>query len=101
MSQWLHQTMPCFCTLATQSSLFNLTTTTAAVVLESFMGGQQCHSHTGIVVRSTEVCADGKILIRVSPWSLTKDPCLQFIAICNPESSVSPLLNVFLHSQHL
>ena len=38
---------------------------------------------------SQQRCADHEISSHVSPWILTKDPCLQSIAICNPESAVT------------
>ena len=42
--------------------------------------------------------ADRQTLICISPWSLTKDPRLQSIAMSNLESAVSPGLNVSLYS---
>jgi len=44
-------------------------------------------------------CVDRKTLIRISPWSLIKDPYPQSTAISNLESAVSPRLNVSLYSQ--
>jgi len=51
------------------------------------------------VLSGQQKCADCKTLIRISPQSRIKDPCLQPTAISNLESAVSTHLNVSLYSQ--
>jgi len=63
------------------------------------MVGQQCCCYAGIMSRQQK-CADRKILIRISPWSLIKVPRPQSIAISKLESAVSPRLNVSLYSYY-
>ena len=70
---------------------------------ESFLGGQHRNAiptPTALIVTGQQRCADRESLICISPWTSTKDPRLQTLAICNLESAVRPRLIATLYSQY-
>ena len=70
---------------------------------ESFLGGQHRNAiprPTALIVTGQQRCADRGSLICISWWTLTKDPHLQTLAICNLESAVRPCLIATLCSQY-
>jgi len=71
---------------------------------ESFLGGQHRNAiptPTALIVTSQQRYADRERLICISPWTLTKDPRLQTLAICNLESAVRPRLIATLFIYYL
>ena len=70
---------------------------------ESFLGGQHRNAiptPTALIVTGQQRCVDCESLICISPWTSTKDPRLQTLAICNLESAVRPRLIATLYSQY-